>query len=75
MGINRIFRAPVKTRQSVKPAPLHVPNGFVAMPTQQALGGLSSLTPWQQEIYRLAYERALAAARPRHHRRFFSVWN
>lgn len=31
---------------------------------------------WQAELYRLAYERALADLTPPwHHRRFFSVWN
>ena len=32
--------------------------------------------PWQAQIYRLAYEKALAdTAPPRHFARFFSVWN
>jgi hypothetical protein len=31
---------------------------------------------WQAQLYRLAYERAVAQlAPPRHLRRFFSVWN
>jgi hypothetical protein len=31
---------------------------------------------FQAQLYRLAYEQALAdLAPPRHHRRFFSVWN
>lgn len=75
MGINRIFRAPAKARPSTKPATLQAPQGFVAVPTPQATGGMANLTPWQQEIYRLAYERAKAAATPLHYRRFFSVWN
>jgi hypothetical protein len=37
---------------------------------------LTAVTAWQQEVYRLAYERARAAAQvPRHHRQLFSVWN
>jgi hypothetical protein len=31
---------------------------------------------WQAQVYRLAYERALADLEPpKHFRRFFSVWN
>ena len=31
---------------------------------------------WQQQLLRIAYERARAALQPpRHHARFFSVWN
>ena len=37
---------------------------------------LAQTADWQQQLYRSAYERACAAvAIPRHHRRFFSVWN
>jgi hypothetical protein len=33
-------------------------------------------TSWQAQVYRLAYEKALAdTAPPRHLSRFFSVWN
>ena len=48
-----------------------VPQGFVVCPPQVVLANA-----WQQEIYRLAYERAKAAVQvPRHHRLLFSVWN
>ena len=48
-----------------------VPQGFVICPA-----ALVAVHGWQQEIYRLAYERAKAAAAiPRHHRVLFSVWN
>jgi hypothetical protein len=48
-----------------------VPQGFVVCPPQLALANAA-----QQEIYRLAYERAKAAVQmPRHHRLLFSVWN
>jgi hypothetical protein len=31
---------------------------------------------WQAQLYQLAYQQAVAALTPpRHHRRFFSVWN
>jgi hypothetical protein len=31
---------------------------------------------WQQTLYQLAYQKAVAQlAPPRHHSRFFSVWN
>lgn len=73
MAVNRItshasvFGAP-KSSQPAAPA---VPNGFVFCPPQ-----LVSMQAWQQEVYRLAYERAQAATQiPRHHRLLFSVWN
>jgi hypothetical protein len=48
-----------------------IPQGFVFCPPQ--VGGFSA---WQQEIYRLAYERAKAQQQiPRHHRQLFCVWN
>ncbi len=48
-----------------------LPQGFAFCPPQFLTGN-----GWQQEIYRLAYERAQAAAQvPLHHRRLFSVWN
>lgn len=47
------------------------PAGFAVCPPQ-----LAAVHAWQQAIYRLAYERALAATQiPRHHRTLFSVWN
>jgi hypothetical protein len=48
-----------------------IPLGFVLCPPQ-----LSGFSAWQQEIYRLAYERAKAQLQiPRHHRQLFCVWN
>ena len=48
-----------------------IPLGFVFCPPQ-----LSGFSAWQQEIYRLAYERAKAETQvPRHHRQLFCVWN
>ena len=59
------------------PAPLppnvmvYVPAGFAVCPQQ-----LAAQSAWQQTIYRLAHEQALAATQlPRHHRVLFSVWN
>jgi hypothetical protein len=83
MAANRIYRsqsvaqrfstsAPMTGVHTAQPASApSVPHGFVVCPLAMlATGG------WQQEIYRLAYERAKAAAEvPRHHRRLFSVWN
>ena len=35
-----------------------------------------TLASWQEQVYRLAYQKALAdTAPPRHFARFFSVWN
>jgi len=52
-------------------SPAMVPPGFAMFPVQ-----LVMLAAWQQEIYRLAYERALAQTQlPRHHRQLFAVWN
>ncbi len=48
-----------------------IPPGFVICPAQ-----LLAANGWQQEIYRLAYQRAQAATEiPRYHRRLFSIWN
>jgi hypothetical protein len=59
-----------RPRAAQQPA-VAIPNGFVLCPTQ-----LATVAGWQQEIYRLAYERAKAAAEiPGHHRRLFCVWN
>jgi hypothetical protein len=83
MAINRIQSARSNARWSqqalqgptlaIQPAvkAATVPEGFVVCPT-----ALMSVQGWQQQIYRLAYERAKAAAAiPRHHRVLFSVWN
>lgn len=55
----------------VQPSAPVVPPGFTVCPPQLTAG-----STWQQEIYRLAYEQAKAAAAiPRHHRMLFAVWN
>ncbi len=76
MAANRIrqFQPPARRpRAAQQPgaAAITIPSGFVFCPPQ-----LAAASGWQQEIYRLAYERAKAAAEiPRHHRRLFCVWN
>ena len=51
--------------------PVQVPLGFAVCPPQLAIP-----QGWQQAIYQLAYERALAQTQiPRHHRSLFCVWN
>jgi hypothetical protein len=40
------------------------------------LPALAPLANWQAYLYQIAYQRAVAdLAPPRHHGRFFSVWN
>jgi hypothetical protein len=81
MATNRIrsYVSQSRYRLNVQAAPkaaanqpaISIPHGFVVCPLH-----LASANAWQQEIYRLAYQRAQAAAQiPRHHRRLFSVWN
>jgi hypothetical protein len=79
MAINRIRNyssspsaAPKARAGSSGPsAAATIPQGFVMCPPQ-----LAAVNAWQQEIYRLAYQQAQAAAQiPRHHRQLFSVWN
>jgi hypothetical protein len=84
MAINRItghlkgkYSAPLAPKSSAQgagpsmPMGPTIPLGFVFCPPQ-----LSGLSAWQQEIYRLAYERAKAELQiPRHHRQLFCVWN
>jgi hypothetical protein len=63
--------APVPPKSAADSSTLPMPAGFVFFPVQ-----LSGLSAWQQEVYRLAYERAKAALQvPRHHRQLFCVWN
>jgi hypothetical protein len=53
-----------------QPAPVP-PAGFVVCPLHVAVA-----QAWQQEVYRRAYEEAVAATQvPRHIRRMFSSWN
>jgi hypothetical protein len=73
MAANRIsrHRSPSSGASSPSAAAAPIPNGFVVCPLQ-----LAAAQPWQQEIYRLAYERARAAVEtPRHYRLLFSCWN
>jgi len=73
MAANRIAKTASKHCAPKMPASIAdvIPYGFTICPPQLALA-----QPWQQEIYRLAYERAKAATQlPRHHRLLFSVWN
>ena len=56
--------------QPAAPAPLP-PAGFVVCPLHVAVA-----TAWQQEVYRRAYEDAVARTQiPRIYRRMFSSWN
>ena len=61
MAMNRItqFATPDNQPASNPPAPPAVPQGFVVCPPQMA-----AMQAWQQEIYRLAYERASRRADP-----------
>ena len=73
MPANRIFTQPGPSTVAIAARPLAPSVGLqgvviVVVDPQQ-------LAAWQ-EIYRLAQERARQALEvPRHHRRFFSVWN
>ncbi|MGD9721792.1 MAG: hypothetical protein AB7O59_05110 [Pirellulales bacterium] len=61
---------------AVEPAPAAaavptVPAGFAVCPPQ-----IATAQSWQQELYRRAYEQAIATTSvPRHYRMLFSVWN
>jgi hypothetical protein len=73
MAANRIHRdaSPARATSTVPSVVATIPPGFALFPPQ-----LAAANAWQQEIYRLAYQRAQAAAQiPRHYRLLFSVWN
>lgn len=73
MAANRIshLAKPVQKTSHPQPPLANVPPGFVVCPPHVALAN-----SWQQEVYRLAYERAQAQVQlPRFHRLLFSVWN
>jgi hypothetical protein len=73
MPANRIsrYRSPASGASSPSGSAAPIPSGFVVCPPQVAMA-----QPWQQEIYRLAYERARAAVEvPQHYRLLFSCWN
>lgn len=60
-----------KTQPASQPVAAVIPQGFALCPPQ-----LATANSVQQEIYRLAYQRAQAAVQvPRHYRQLFSVWN
>jgi hypothetical protein len=53
----------------------HSQNTAVMHSTMVAMPSIT-LASWQEQVYRLAYQKALAdTAPPRHFARFFSVWN
>ena len=65
---------PVATSQPLSPVDASSAGassrGMVAVPVMVQQG------TWQAQLYQLAYQQAVAAlSPPRHHRRFFSVWN
>ncbi len=70
MLTNRI-RKYTPTQNSHAPSPtVMIPAGFIIMPAFF----IASTAQWN--LYQAAYEQARrAAAVPRHHRRFFTVWN
>jgi hypothetical protein len=77
MAANRIQRfrfaavmtAPEEPQKPASPVPA-VPPGFAVCPPSVA-----AAQPWQQALYRQAYEQALAAAAIPRHYRLFTVWN
>ena len=73
MAANRIAQHSFgQSNPTPQPGPVAtIPQGFAFCPPQLLASG-----GWQQEIYRLAYQRAQAAAQvPLYYRRLFSVWN
>jgi hypothetical protein len=70
--INRVTALMSAPNPPQKPVPsLTIPPGFVVCPAELAVA-----QPWQQALYRQAYEQAQAAVQiPRHYRLLFSVWN
>jgi hypothetical protein len=63
-----VFATEAQQPSTTKHPAGHVGIVMVPVMAQQVL--------WQAQLYRLAYERALAdVAAPRHFHRFFSVWN
>ena len=73
MSANRIrhYSPPARAASTAPNTGQAIPQGFAVCPPQ-----LAAANAWQQEIYRLAYQRAQAAAQiPRYHRLLFCVWN
>jgi hypothetical protein len=70
MLTNRIQNL-IPTQNQPAPSPaVFIPAGFIIMPAFF----VASMAQWQ--LYQAAYQQARqAAAVPRHHRRFFTVWN
>ncbi len=72
MLTNRIHTCyAIQARPAQKPT-LGIPTGFVMTPAFFP----SPAAQWQWRLYQAAYEQARrVAAVPRHHRRYFAVWN
>lgn len=80
MAANRISRFVDRMNAPLMPspsddqrpaAPPAIPPGFAVCPLHVAVA-----QAWQQEIYRQAYEQAVARTQvPRHYRRMFPTWN
>ena len=69
--IQKYLLMPRRPAKAVKAPAAIVPPGFAICPP-----GLAALSLWQQQIYRMAYEKARRDCEvPRHYRRLFSVWN
>jgi hypothetical protein len=82
MFSNRIARFSASLPGSVVPAQ----RALTTAPAAQTFGAANAqamvlvpsitLASWQEQVYRLAYQKALIdTAPPRHFARFFSVWN
>jgi uncharacterized membrane protein SpoIIM required for sporulation len=70
MLINRIGDYQATKNQSAVTPSVVIPTGFIILPAFF----IAAAAQWQ--LYQAAYEQARrAAAVPRHHRRFFTVWN
>ncbi len=62
---------------SVSPQPKLAAAGSALAPRSMILvPAMAGPASWQAQLYRIAYERAIAdLAPPAHFRRYFSVWN
>ncbi|HEY1785782.1 MAG TPA: hypothetical protein VGG30_09550 [Pirellulales bacterium] len=72
MTTNRIRGSYAPQNRPAPAAAPGIPTGFVITPAFF----VAPAAQWQWQLYQAAYEQArLAAAVPRHYRRFFAVWN
>jgi hypothetical protein len=70
MLTNRIRNYTTTQNQPAQAPTVVIPTGFIVMPAFF----IAAAAQWQ--LYQAAYEQARRAADvPRHHRRFFTVWN